>query len=688
MFFSKEMIAQWKDKCEQDRRFAEAFEALEQQVSCIDATWIEEKRSQMAHLKERADIYGGGKIFRYGNEMRKLSQLLLDMAVVFAAKQESCAGMFRKIFEILLWEPWCFQGRFNGWKSDLWTAGMGINTALAWELVREELTDEENKLVKTAIWERGFLPVYEEWVQPKTKIHALDTMGHNWWAVCVSAAGAVLLTLGEEGAEGYAQKLDEVTRSMQDWFDYSGNVGLNKHPNFGTEGDFLEYVSYMTYGLSNFCVFYTLLEQQENGPKMDVDRILEKIPDFVLDNLIWTGEGLMCADFGDNSLGGSTMELWYFLSAKYERKDLLDAANEIYTLKDPYEMFFYPVHLPEKKRELPTLAVYQNSGHAVLRTGQDKSDLVFVMKAGESWNHNHLDAGTFELAINGEKCITDSGTCTYSNPLYLSYYVQPCAHNTITFDGQGQWPGQQQEGTRYPGCFDSWIEKGDFKYLLADCTGPYMRTLQRYYRHVILSGKKVILIDDVEGYQDGCVETHFHGNGPTILKEKAADILMKNQILRIDFPFAEENSLSLHEGYLHAKPENEKKEQVIDRQDYLSCAYQTKNSRCKCVTVLFSANENEETPVITAVRGQDVMELRIEEKGRTERYLINCRADGSVMHHNGWAVWDGFETDALIVGLFYESQGGLESFFIQNGSTLRTQNEVLFSSNIKSTVKS
>lgn len=41
----------------------------------------------------------------------------------------------------------------------------------------------------------GILPTLNDWVLPERRIHALDSMGHNWWSVCVSLAGVAAMSL-------------------------------------------------------------------------------------------------------------------------------------------------------------------------------------------------------------------------------------------------------------------------------------------------------------------------------------------------------------------------------------------------------------------------------------------------------------------------------------------------------------
>lgn len=692
MLFEKAELEQWKEKCGQDAVFAKAFDALCGQAEKMDAAWLKKRQQEMERVRERALTKGGGKIMRYGNEMRAAAEQLLTLCVFDVLMGWERMDVINGLFDILLRDPWRFQGQFDGWESDLWTADVGVSAAVSWELVQKRLGRERNEQIRRAIHDRGFVPLYREWIDPETRIHALDTMGHNWWSVCVSGAGVMLLVLEEAGAEkedaGYARLLLQIVQSLREWFFYDGNVGLNKHPNFGAQGDYREYIGYLVFGMAHFSVFMTLLEQSHGADCLQVDEILEKIPDFFLENLLWTQDGRRCADFGDNHLCTTPMHFLYFLCRRFSRRDLLEAVNEMYVPGHVCELLFYPAGLEKKERGLAALAVYENSGHAVLRSGAGKDGLVFIMKNGESWNHNHLDAGTFELAVNQEKLISDSGTCSYSNPLYEAYYVQPWAHNTITFAQKGVWEGARYEGTKYPGRYAAWMEKEDYKYLLADCTGPYAQLLARFYRHVILSGEKIVIVDDVEAYEDGVVEAFFHGNGRMCAEENRVRILTKRQQLCLVFPFADKDAVTMRKGYGHTGGEDSTGRELIEEQPYVSCRYETKNRRVKCVTVILPQKKPEPggqaaLPEVIASAEGEVLEFQIAEGGRREVYLVNLRADGSVMHKNGWISRNGVETDAFLCALFYEEETKLCAYSVHNGSRLRVGGRVLFSDNRK-----
>ena len=68
-----------------------------------------------------------------------------------------------------------------------------------------------------------------------------------------------------------------------------------------------------------------------------------------------------------------------------------------------YEDFlFYPLALALKDHgypDPPLLGICPHTGYAMCRTGYGKNDRFFAIKTGESWNHNHLDAGSLFYLI-------------------------------------------------------------------------------------------------------------------------------------------------------------------------------------------------------------------------------------------------------------------------------------------------
>ena len=76
------------------------------------------------------------------------------------------------------------------------------------------IPEDELKYYADETYKRGILPIMEDWVLPGKRMHALDTMGHNFWIVITSAvAGATGVMVCAVRSEGeYA--IDFVTKDI------------------------------------------------------------------------------------------------------------------------------------------------------------------------------------------------------------------------------------------------------------------------------------------------------------------------------------------------------------------------------------------------------------------------------------------------------------------------------------------
>src|SRR5690606_30688212 len=66
----------------------------------------------------------------------------------------------------------------------------------------------ENKCLK---------PILGDWVDDATRIHSLDTMGHNWWSVIVAGAGVIAAILGDEATAS------QLAGRIREWSAYPGS---------------------------------------------------------------------------------------------------------------------------------------------------------------------------------------------------------------------------------------------------------------------------------------------------------------------------------------------------------------------------------------------------------------------------------------------------------------------------------
>ena len=89
------------------------------------------------------------------------------------------------------------------WHSELNTARFCYGYAVGYDSIYDFLSEDERKTVAGAMVRLGILPTLDDWILGEKRIHALDSMGHNWWSVCVSMAGlAALSVLDDEPQAG------------------------------------------------------------------------------------------------------------------------------------------------------------------------------------------------------------------------------------------------------------------------------------------------------------------------------------------------------------------------------------------------------------------------------------------------------------------------------------------------------
>src|SRR6202000_2378497 len=137
------------------------------------------------------------------------------------------------------------------WNSELDTAKFGFGYAAGYDALRDVLTEADKKKLAAIMVEKAVLPILNDWVLPGTRIHSLDSMGHNWWGVCVSGAGlCALALLGEDvRAQGW---IDAMDAGFEQWFRFPGNPLQNRVATFERSGPSYEGVGYTQYGISEY----------------------------------------------------------------------------------------------------------------------------------------------------------------------------------------------------------------------------------------------------------------------------------------------------------------------------------------------------------------------------------------------------------------------------------------------------
>ncbi len=602
------------------------------------------------------------------------------------------------------WEGKTLLNRNPPWIGGLGTSHTSYDIAIGFDCIYKYLNSSEKEELAQGIVRLGIQPARHDWLDTTTNMHTYDTMGHNWWSACVYMSGIASLAVRNEIPEA-TKWAKEVEDSASEWINYSGSLLQNKPTTFDSDGGFYESVWYGTYGTSQYLLFrYAFTNVWPNAPKI-TSPIIEKIADFFINTTYFVKGGKdLAVNFGDskiNAHGDRIVRLLWHLGYKSQENEWY--MNHITNGENNDSNAAEALILHPDKKELasnflndrPKSHLYKDMGWATLRNSWEDNATMLAVKSGFTWNHAHADAGSFILFHNGKNLIIDSGTGSYLNPLFTEYYCQSEAHNVVMFNGQGQNRNDPYFGNVNAGSVHNLIEGEDFKYVLANATGPYSHILARNYRNFIWVGDVILVLDDLLAYEPGQFEWLLHYNGESTLKG-GIDLTIKdgNSKIRVrplfpeTFPpggerphdFPEHMRLTEKIGYESHHPENKK--------PYWSISHFEKTTRTKFVSaIILETEENENNlPIITKEEGKDYLKVSITQKGETTVMYFNLLADGRLKHRNSLITIEGWETDAyLTVFKFKEGAdqtkiSNLEELFIGHGSYVRRNGQVLMHS--------
>lgn len=85
--------------------------------------------------------------------------------------------------------------------------------------------------------------------------------------------------------------------------------------------------------------------------------------------------------------------------------------------------------------------IFADTGYAVMRNGSSKSALIFDCgPLGPDYQpgHSHCDVLSYELSLDGQRVVVDTGTSTYGQGEVRHYERSTAAHNTVRIDGLDQ----------------------------------------------------------------------------------------------------------------------------------------------------------------------------------------------------------------------------------------------------------
>lgn len=678
LFFSKADIDRFREKTKTDPAAKALYEnATAKAEECLNepfVTWKEADGGSTLHgsfglLNQQANRWYTPLGLKYLVEGDvRCAERLRDLTAHFIGFERWYARSFA-------------ERKPNAWHSDLCSTNTTLALGRIFDLIRDFLTPEERLQLAGGIFEKGVKPALGDWALPETRIHALESMGHNWWAVCIAETAVALLALQDDlPTEDCHGIFNCVDRALADYLTYPGNTLFNKTRSFDDRGMFYEGMSYDNYGTGSLLRYLWCRERCSGKNDVIRNALPAGLCDAPLCFLYPRTENGKTAyyslDFCDNAkevcpdlLADFAVRLG--LATAPMRALASTHAADVWDTVAGYD----PSTLRGSLESLPKTAVF-SSGYAITRDTWAPDGTLLAVRSGYCWNHAHNDAGSFVIFHKGKTFFTDSGTCSYSDPLYHAFYCQDAAHSVVRVGDKGRRDEELYRGTRFPGAITDRCEGDDWFFFQADSTGPMAHLCSRLYRNFIwIENRLLVIVDDVYCHEPETVQLSFHFDG-TYRQEPDAIFFDNGGMTAKLVSHTPAMTLAEKIGHPHEKPTEDKI--YIELRD---------EETARTHTLIHTLELDPETRGVTirTLKSENADGILITD-GDTQREIwYNHLADGHVMHDNSQTGIAGFDTDAYMLMLTRNKREDTLRALVVCGSFLRRDGKVHLSSFAKVT---
>ena len=627
-------------------------------------------------IPESVAMSGEGQHANYGKPGDQMSEMGLALGLLYQLTHDRrYAGKLREAMlyysNYVRWTAQSFGHRSPPWHSELDTAKFGFGYATGYDALYAVLSDADRKTIADVMVRLAVLPLLDDWVLPGTRIHSFDSMGHNWWGVCVAGAGiCALALLGDDPrAQGWIDAMDE---GFAEWFDYRGNALQNRVANFERSGPSYEGVNYTNYGVSEYLHYRLAWQNTYPGRKPAYSEPLAHLASYFLHTLYPTSSGSYALNFNDSSMENDSTSLILLLIAcglgTPEASRYLELVHTHHQGAMLSLLRQYPA--PPPLVDATNSCIYPDMGWAMMRSSWENNATLLAMKSGYTWNHAHADAGSFILFKQGMPLVIDSGTCAYHRKEYSTYYCQSQAHNVILFDGSGQPKEDIHIGCKFPGHMHDLIDGLGLKYVYADATGPMARWFYRNYRHWLWSCEVILIIDDVCAHTPGQMDWLLHYAGKYVTNPDGGVKLENGAAKAVVKMLYPPTTLREDTGLAYDNPDKQVPYLVFS-------PGAPKQSRQFITAICLNPDT---VPKFEILQDQNYLGVRMQTPDAMEELYLNLRAahspDTIDIHIGDWV------TDAYLLHFRHAilDDQRVQRFFLGNGSYLRCKGRSMIES--------
>ncbi|MDE5839766.1 MAG: heparinase II/III-family protein, partial [Muribaculaceae bacterium] len=417
LLFTPERVGKAKKGLEKDKDRSRAWQDI---LSQADALLDKNDVRKMEYLALAYQMTGEK---RYGDKLRTM---LLDIA------------------KTPDWQDSEMMMRSPAWRSELQMAHKSFQVAVAYDAVYDMLAPKERKEIAQGLWRLAGEPLLGDWLLDETRIHSLNSMGHNWWTSCVGMGGLLALAISNEVPEA-AVAARKAVEALPEWFGFAGDELQKKPKTFDCGGGMYESINYASFGITEALLLRMAWLNSHPGEKLPEIEQLKLLPAF-FSHVAYPRDGMLYSiNFGDshkNVTGESSMALAYAMGVEdpvtlwYITQIEPNQHREGFPLNYPMGFLYLPdTSKAPSTPDLPTSHLWKDFGWATMRDSWDKDATMLAVKSGMTWNHSHADANSLILFHKGVDIIKDAGNCSYGKPEYRNYFFQSDAHNVVKFNG-------------------------------------------------------------------------------------------------------------------------------------------------------------------------------------------------------------------------------------------------------------
>lgn len=433
---------------------------------------------------------------------------------------------------------------FSDWHPShfLDTSVMAYAVAVGYDWTYDLLSDEERRVIRSAILEKGIRPALQEYEKRIWWTQSKD----NWPLVNGGAIGIAALAIGDVEKEASSTVLKYIVQNLE--------LPLKS---FEPDGAWAEgpmywgYGSLYLYGLADALRTATGtdlgLSQRDSLRQSGLYRVHAVGPNKKWFSYYDTGEGIGSYDF----MMWKARQYQTPLFAQTERR--LGGLSGIRAI-----LWYAPGCFAENFAPPAPSHVYPRLAVATLRTAWNDPSAVYIgFKGGDNkTSHGHLDLGNFVLDADGERWAVDLGADSYTVPGYFDSRIRPTlyrvstqGHNTLTIAQEAQknlaMPNQKNDAVApllaFRGEASGTSSSNTMQqkplprlYAVADLKAAYIPLVTKALRGVgIQEDNSVLIIDEIAGGEKPIsVVSHFHTRAKVEISGREAILTQGGKTLK------------------------------------------------------------------------------------------------------------------------------------------------------------